>query len=97
MRTTDDNDQAVGRVEGQGKLAELECAGFVGGKSEQMYIRCDIRVLVHQLEIGAEPSRAKLHPLRWRTGVVALFRRERGIFPIQQPQTLDRCRVLAVQ
>src|ERR1700726_4678977 len=83
VRTADDNDQPIGRVDSQRQLAQFKRAGLIGDESEQMNVGRDVRVLVHEPEISAGPGRTKPHDLRWRTAVVPLRGRESEVLAIE--------------
>src|SRR5262249_5051874 len=56
MRTTNHNDQSFGGVDDQGEFAQFESTRLVGDQCDEMNVRCNFRILVHQLKISAGPS-----------------------------------------
>src|SRR5205085_11131240 len=74
MRAAHYDRYAVGRVNGERQLAQLERTRFVRDQRDQMNAGGNLRGLVDQLEVGAGPRGSETHHCRRRAVVVALLR-----------------------
>src|SRR5512136_2239224 len=83
MRAAHHDHYAVGRVDRERQLAQLQRPRFVRDQRDQMDAGGDLRGLVDQLEVDAGPGGSKPHHCRWRAVVIALLRGQRGIFAIE--------------